>query len=122
MVLFFTSHFHQTPNKYLVKPFKLLLKPLLTELAECFLKEYLQYFYDIFLSNIEIKNHFKFEQYYNSRFNEKIINFFLKSIEIYQTYFIYNCLYLYISTPRTKKSTAPGAGRRLAQLKISDEK
>ena len=27
-------------------------KPLLTELAECFLKEYLQYFYDIFLSNI----------------------------------------------------------------------
>ena len=28
----------------------------------------------------------------------------------------------YISTPRTKKSTAPGAGRRLAQLKISDEK
>ena len=29
-------------------------KPLLTELVECFLKEkkYLQYFYDIFLSNI----------------------------------------------------------------------
>ena len=31
---------------------KLLLKPLGTELAECFLKEYIQYFYDIFLSNI----------------------------------------------------------------------
>ena len=27
-------------------------KLLLTDLAECFLKEYLQYFYDIFLSNI----------------------------------------------------------------------
>ena len=27
-------------------------KPLLIELAECFLKEYLQYFYDIFLSKI----------------------------------------------------------------------
>ena len=27
-------------------------KPLLTELAECFLKECLQYFYDIFVSKI----------------------------------------------------------------------
>ena len=30
--------------------------------------------------------------------------------------------FYHISTPCTKKSTAPGAGRRLAQLKISDEK
>ena len=29
-------------------------------------------------------------------------------------------VFFYISTPRTKKSTASGAGRKLAQLKILD--
>ena len=34
-------------------------KPLLTEVAECFLKEYLQYFYDIFYRTFKLKINLK---------------------------------------------------------------
>ena len=69
------------------------LKPLLTELAECFLKEYLQYFYDVFDRTFKLKISLNLKPYYNSRFNEKIIKSFKEVLKYYQTYFIYTCLY-----------------------------
>ena len=66
-------------------------KPLLIELVKCFLKEYLQYFYDFFYLTFKLKISLNLKQYYNSRFNKKIIKLFKKSIEI-----LSNLLYLYL--------------------------
>ena len=69
---------------------------LLTELAERFLKEYLQYFLHFFYRTSKLKIGLNLKQYYNSRFNEKIIKSFKNIIKL--TLFVFVCILYMFNT------------------------
>ena len=52
------------------------LKPLLTEIAECFLKDFFNIFMTYFYRTFKLKINLNLNLYYNSRFKKKIIKSF----------------------------------------------